>query len=412
MIEGTDGRSGNGSPPHHARFPRVKIPQGTPTGGVDLARLINSTTPLAWFEAVAIVQELCHVLQAVRRGGADGDLEPEDVAITPQGSVEVRGGLDEELPDVTKVAHLLLTLLEEAPGLPVQLRLLALEAAAPSPTRLSLRDWSARLAAFERPSRDRTIREVYERFTQLPAREAPPRTVARARAASVAAGRHWWKDRRLRRAAAAVVVLAGAWLGGSWLWQEAGSMLFGGREGANAESSGPTDADQSLSAAAAARIRAAAFRIWGPAAVRPAPPDLDVALAGQPIVVVVPTVLPVVSASETAELMLASTAPPAVRPAKVDTALYSAADAAVVPPALVRPRLPTRPTTGTREQDLPQVEVLVSPAGEVESVKLLTQPASVASAMMLSAIKTWRFGPAVHDGQPVRYRLLLRLTNE
>jgi outer membrane biosynthesis protein TonB len=58
------------------------------------------------------------------------------------------------------------------------------------------------------------------------------------------------------------------------------------------------------------------------------------------------------------------------------------------------------------------VELLVSPTGEVESVKLLTQPARVMSAMMLSAIKTWRFAPASHDGRPVRYRLLLRLTNE
>lgn len=412
MIDGTGGLIGNGSPPEHAPLPRVTIPQGTHAGGVDLARLINWNTPLAWFEAVAIVQELCHVLLATRRDGSDGDLEPGDVVITPQGTVEIRDESRRALPAVASVAHLLLALLEEAQALPVQLRLLALEATAPSHTPSTLSEWSARIAAFERPGRTRTIREVHERFTQVPAREAPPPTVARARAATVAAGRHWWKDRRLRRAAAAVVVLAGAWLGGSWLWREAGPLLFGGREGANAESSGPTDADQSLSAVAAARIRAAAFRIWGPAAVRPAPPDPGVAIASQPIVVVVPTVLPVVSASETAELMLASTAPPAVRPARVDTALYSAADAAVVPPALVRPRLPTRPSTGTREQDLPQVEVLVSPAGEVESVKLLTQPASVASAMMLSAIKTWRFEPAVHDGQPVRYRLLLRLTNE
>jgi len=36
----------------------------------------------------------------------------------------------------------------------------------------------------------------------------------------------------------------------------------------------------------------------------------------------------------------------------------------------------------------------------------------VKSAMMLSAIKTWRFEPAKRGGQPVRYRLLMRLTNQ
>jgi hypothetical protein len=54
----------------------------------------------------------------------------------------------------------------------------------------------------------------------------------------------------------------------------------------------------------------------------------------------------------------------------------------------------------------------VSPAGEVESVKLLTQSAGVGPAMMLSAIKNWRFHPATRDGQPVRYRMIIRLTNQ
>ena len=55
--------------------------------------------------------------------------------------------------------------------------------------------------------------------------------------------------------------------------------------------------------------------------------------------------------------------------------------------------------------------MVVSPAGDVESVKLLTQPTGVGPAMMLSAIKNWRFHPATRDGQPVRYRLRIRLTN-
>jgi hypothetical protein len=92
--------------------------------------------------------------------------------------------------------------------------------------------------------------------------------------------------------------------------------------------------------------------------------------------------------------------------------LFSAADASVVPPTLLRPRLPTRSSAGSSEESLPQVELLVSRTGEVESVKLLTRPADVRAAMMLSAIKTWRFEPATRDGQPVRYRLNLRLTNQ
>jgi hypothetical protein len=412
MIEGTGGLIGNGSPPEHARLPRVTNPQGTHAGGVDLARLINWATPLAWFEAVAIVQELCHVLLATRGDGSDGDLEPGDVVITPQGTVEFRDERRRALPSVAGVAHLLLALLEEAQGLPVQLRLLALEATAPSQASSSLGEWSARLAAFERPGRTRTIREVHDRFTRMPAQASEPRAQAPARAGAALARRPWWANGRLKNAAAAVALLAGAGLAAAWLWQVVAPMLTEERKQPDGDAVSSAEADAALSAAKAARIREAAFRIWGVAPPRAAAPAPDVALAAHPIVVVVPSRLPSVSPSEADALRPGLDAPAGARVEPADTATYAAADMSVAPPTLLRPRLPTRPSTGVREENLPQVELLVSPTGEVESVKLLTQPASVTSAMMLSAIKTWRFAPASRDGRPVRYRLLLRLTNE
>ena len=87
-------------------------------------------------------------------------------------------------------------------------------------------------------------------------------------------------------------------------------------------------------------------------------------------------------------------------------------DPQVVPPSLVRLRMPSVPPSGVRADALPEVEVVVSATGEVESVKLLTPQAGVGPAMMLSAIKTWRFLPASRDGEPVRYRLRMRLTNQ
>ena len=42
----------------------------------------------------------------------------------------------------------------------------------------------------------------------------------------------------------------------------------------------------------------------------------------------------------------------------------------------------------------------------------MTQSAGVMPSMMLSAIKNWRFEPAKRGGQPVRYRLTMRLTNQ
>ena len=53
------------------------------------------------------------------------------------------------------------------------------------------------------------------------------------------------------------------------------------------------------------------------------------------------------------------------------------------------------------------VEAIVSAAGEVEKVKLLSPHRSYHQAMILSAVKTWRFEPAVMDGDAVRYRYLI-----
>ena len=94
-----------------------------------------------------------------------------------------------------------------------------------------------------------------------------------------------------------------------------------------------------------------------------------------------------------------------------DPSVFSAANAEVVPPALVRSRLPSSPPPGVRSEDLPEVEVVVSPQGQVESVKLVTPDAGVLPSMMLSAIKNWKFEPATRNGETVRYRLRMRLTN-
>jgi hypothetical protein len=396
----------------NAQGPRAAASGSDVGRGVDLARLISWDTPLAWFEAVAIVQELCAVLVSTRAGGGEAGLEPEDVAITPGGTVEVRGGIGQGMPAVGQVAHLLLALLEEAPSLPVQLRLMALQEVSPAPTGVTLRDWSARLAAFERPGRQRAIRDVYERFMQLPVRQPkpPPKVPARKRAA--AAGPRWWNSPKARNAAVSIALLVAAGLAAAWLWSVVVPMLSGGRDRPQGDAKATAGDEASLSAAAAERIRAAAFRIWGASAARQAAPAPDAALAGQPLVVVVPEVLPSAPPFEAAAEPRAPDVAAGTHAVAADATVYSVGDTAVVPPALLRPRLPTRPSTGVREENLPQVELLVSPSGEVESVKLLTQPAGVMSTMMLSAIKTWRFEPAASEGHPVRYRLRLRLTNQ
>jgi hypothetical protein len=384
------------------------------SGRVDLERLIERQTPLSWFEAVAIVQELCDVLLESRRGGPAAQLEPGDVAITAEGGVDVRGGVVPGLPTVAQVAHLLLTLLGQAQTLPVQLRLLALQEVSPTPSCPALRELSARLAPFERPNRRDTIRAVHERFVQLPARDdeaaakeqAP---VRRSRATRPA----WWRNRKVQSAAASVALLVAAGIAAAWLWPVVAPLLSGlGSRGQGDVSAARAEESEALSAAAVERIFATARRIWLGAGARLAAPTQNATLDAKPIHVGGAAGLPAGPSPKPAVELPLPEASTGSRTAAAEATVFSAADAEVVPPSLLRPHLPTSPRGSVRAEDLPQVELLVSPTGEVESVRLVTQRAGVASAMMLSAIKTWRFEPANRRGQPVRYRVLVRLTNQ
>ncbi len=411
MFEILDQQGGARSSLTNERAPQTSSRHDPDARGADLASLIRWNTPLAWFEAVAIAQELCVVLLATRVGGGDRALEPADVTMTPAGGVEVSGDTAQGLPAVAEVARLLLALLEEAESQPVQLRLLALEAVSPSPTGLTLREWSARLHAFERPGRQRAIRDVYERFAQLRVGDTRPslRSVATLKAA--AAEPRWWRNRRLRNAAVSALLLVGTGLAAVWLWVVVVPLLSGERDRPSAGASA-AGTEEALSAESARRIRAAAFRIWGAADASREVSRTGAEIPARAIVVVIPAELPLVAPSGIAEMVSPADAPTAGLPAPLDHTVYSAAEATVVPPALVRPRLPSRSSAGVLDENLPQVELVVSASGAVESVRLVTQPTHVVSAMMLSAIKTWQFKPAERDGRPVRCRIVLRLTNQ
>ncbi|MGH8168877.1 MAG: hypothetical protein ACREQ1_16680, partial [Woeseiaceae bacterium] len=91
----------------------------------------------------------------------------------------------------------------------------------------------------------------------------------------------------------------------------------------------------------------------------------------------------------------------------IATAIYSEADADVVPPVVVYPQFPSA-LLGTPGADAATFDVVIDRSGKVESVKVRHAPRSIANAivltMSLSAAKAWRFQPAIRNGQPVRYR--------
>jgi outer membrane biosynthesis protein TonB len=142
-----------------------------------------------------------------------------------------------------------------------------------------------------------------------------------------------------------------------------------------------------------------------PAEVEPAvtPPPVVPAPAAAPVQVV-----PKPTAGESVEP--ADARPVSTAPATV----FDATSSDVTPPALLTPvaNAPVRP--GARyEPGSAAIEILVNDDGSVSSVKAASQPATIGDTLAminwLSITKSWRFNPAVRNGQPVKYRMYVPL---
>jgi hypothetical protein len=91
--------------------------------------------------------------------------------------------------------------------------------------------------------------------------------------------------------------------------------------------------------------------------------------------------------------------------AVVDDRIYTAQDRDVVPPHTSE-TLPG-PTISSWTTRINAMEVIVSQTGDVERARLVTPPQRMPDMFALSRAKVWKFTPAMKDGKPVRYRLLL-----
>ena len=89
-----------------------------------------------------------------------------------------------------------------------------------------------------------------------------------------------------------------------------------------------------------------------------------------------------------------------------DGVVYSDKDRDVRPPQMMLSELP-RPAFAAWTTRTNAMEVVVSENGSVEHVRLLSPPQRMPDMMLLSRAKLWKFQPAVKDGRPVRYRVVL-----
>jgi hypothetical protein len=441
--------------PHEQQVPAAQPPRNptpTPAGvasrkrhsdslkRLTLADIAGRQAPIAWFESVAVVQELCEVMLA--RGAAGEPRVPElkHIALTPDGSVELLAEGPWGHSPVRRASLILLALTPEA-ELPVQLRLVALEEVSPRPKLGDLKDLHKELEFFERPDRRDIVRGVYERFRRQPAPAAaeaaipsplleppPPKS------------RHHWRERKLVWAGLAIVlIVAGAapaqreWRGPDGEWMRSGvsqaarAATAGAHTIAQVAREQWTVLEQKLGVSRRYPTPTVPIRTdlrtvtpSSPAA-GPAPSTSTAAGPTEPSAPASPF-LPRAVAEElqaTGSLQPAAAVSPspgsagsAASLAPSQGVVYTSADPLVTPPQLGRPALAGTLPLGVRKGDMAEVEIVVSTTGEVETVKLLAPGKGPRPAMMLSAVKAWRFQPATRGGVPVRYRLRLQLRGD
>ena len=90
--------------------------------------------------------------------------------------------------------------------------------------------------------------------------------------------------------------------------------------------------------------------------------------------------------------------------------VYSVADAGVIPAILLRPVLPQMPPPDVPPSQIGTLELVVDEHGDVERVKLVSPSNRFHERMLVAHAKTWKFRPAIREGQPVKFRTVVRLT--
>jgi hypothetical protein len=396
---------------------------------VRLEELLARKVTVQWHEAVAIVLELCEIVE-----GPSGPKAPNlaDIEITAAGGVRLLPGDPGDENPVTRLGRILHTVLPET-GIPPPLRVVTSHAASPQPLYNSVSDFARALEYFERPDRMLQIRSVYGRWQTLP----PP-------AEETVASVELWKPpppppvpkaprrRKFVFAAAAVALLA---LVPSLAWlatrPESKERLASWRGQVAALFSSGTD---TVARQVEAGVSAVRSRVQPGRGIETPPPEPAAAETPAPAVTAATRRKPVEERLSEGEAVLAMPAfsvfdlealgpssrrllvpEPTMTIAEAEASaeeepagpIYSGDDSEVIPPVALHPKMPAVLPPGVRQDSLGVMTLVISETGEVESVKLNMPVRRMIDIMTLSAAKTWRFAPALKDGKPVRYRKLI-----
>jgi hypothetical protein len=395
----------------------------------NLADVLHDDFAHSWQEAVAIVQQLASQLPP-------GQTAPplEYVTIADDGTlmVDVVGGTSTE--PVSALAALLQRLLAGTQA-PAQLLKLAAEHASTARGHATVASFMRALGFFERPGRNNDLIALAGRLAAFvpPQPEAELERLRQKLASSPdqpVASRFSFRrpGRRVVIAAGLILLLLAsvglvALSGGNAARRSLTSVLTGALDHAGDKLSHVLSSGEAPVSSATAETPPTPVR--ASAAARPVRPFPRKRSEGAPERL--PASILSETSPETNRLEEGSRALPAMQPrisgesfelptpvkstpvmttddSSSDTAgekpVYSSADAAVRPPALMRPQLPTLPAPTARTS---YYEILVDENGAAASVKVISPVRRYYDGMLVAAAKAWTFKPAVRDGRPVKY---------
>ena len=427
------------------------------TDALTLSDVLARGTTTEWYEAVGVVRA---VIEALVREGKDPLLIPDlnQIEIGTDGGIHLRGGTPAHEP-VRRLGQLLQASLGESEP-PVQLRLLISQATAPIPAYRTVREYDEALAYFDRPDRSAALRHLQSRAAQAPVAARVERTptidviapLPVPDSASSSRPKAPAKNRRTARLVGVCVVMA---------FMSVAAVLYAKRAGSprvnapNLLASVARGLDvvgdrlmRGLSFATEkiglGRLVSADAPAGTPPAQKPAAPKLTprtvptgpvnaphgsvtrgaastspataASGSGHARVALPATVVPFAAFDlERADIRRSPPQRPVDETVLVpiarandssvlDGPIFSSESADISPPTALRPQLPRELPPDVRRSDLRRIEMVVSRAGTVESVKLVGWPRNVHDSMLLSAVKAWEFVPALRDGVAVRYR--------
>lgn len=105
--------------------------------------------------------------------------------------------------------------------------------------------------------------------------------------------------------------------------------------------------------------------------------------------------------------------PVAATPAQTQARIWTADDAGVTPPLVVKqdvPRVPSAIASQTRDRGL--LEIVVDEQGRVIALTLRSSVHPVYDPLLMAAARQWKYQPATVNGTPVKFRKLVQILFE